>query len=73
MFEYRSYEAPLGSRRYGAVLSLLTRRPRDVPTHKARSRGADRCRGYHVVRCDRDQPEELGWRAVKIEREENMM
>ena len=51
----------MGSRRYGAVLSLLTRRPRDVPTHKARSRGADWCRGYHVVRCDRDQPEELGW------------
>ena len=52
----------MGGRRYGAVLSLLTRRPRDVPTLKTRTRGADRCGGYHVVRCNRDQPEELGGR-----------
>ena len=38
----KSYEAPLGGRRYGVVLSLSTRRPRDVPTCTARIRGAGR-------------------------------
>ena len=59
-------QGPLGGRRYGAVLSLLTRRPRDVPTHKARTRGADLRRDYHAVRCDRDQPQELGRGAQEL-------
>lgn len=31
----------------------------DVPPHKARTRGTDRCQGSHAVCCNRDQPEEL--------------